>query len=352
MHTRVSNAPGHQPLEGQKPSARSSDQHEGASFKHPPWSGQALSPAELPAEASLVEREAARRGRLASTIILVFLLLWSGDCLYELADGNAAALPVFVIGLLILGLAFLLNWGGHVMMVGVLLVLAIYLGYLVPIVASHQRLDVIDLRIFALLVESVLVAAFLLPLFSIPLVTLSNILFLLLLFFGQPHTPAFAASLQSGLGIRALEQLIGLHLLVAVIAYTWVRSTERALARAERAELITELKQREVEHKRALGAGIEHLLETQVRAANGDLQVRATLHQQHVLWRLGASLNTLLARLQRAVQAERLLQRTEEEVTRLVEAIHEAKTGRRPIWPTPSGTPLDRVLQELPLNQP
>jgi hypothetical protein len=352
MNTKVSDAPGHQPLEGQKPSALWSAQQEYASFKRPPWSGQALSPAELPAEASLAEREAARRGRLASTIILVFLLLWSGDCLYELASGNAAALPAFVIGLLILGLAFLLNWRGHVTMVGVLLVLAIYLGYLFPIVAGHQTLDVIDLRIFALLVESVLVAAFLLPLFMIPLVTLVNILFLLLLFFGQPHTAAFAASIQSGQGIRSLEQLIGLHILVAVIAYTWVRGTERALARAERAELITAMKQHEVEQKRALEAGIEHLLDTQVRAANGDLQVRANLQQQHVLWRLGASLNTLLARLQRAVQAERLLQRTEEEAARLVEAIHDAKTGRRPTWPTPSGTPLDRVLHELPGNQP
>jgi hypothetical protein len=351
MHTKISDAPGQHPLEKQQPSALLSAQHEQASFKRAPSAGQASSSAELPAEVSLAERETARRGRLANTMILVFLLLWSGDCIYELASGNAAALPAFVIGLLILGLAFLLNWRGQVTAVGVLLVLAIYLGYVFPIVAGQQMLDVIDLRIFALLVESILVAAFLLPLFTIPLITLGNILCLLLLFFGQLHTLAFAASIQSGVGIRALEQLIGLHILVAVIAYTWVRSTERALARAERAELITALKQREVEQKRALEAGIEHLLETQVRAANGDLQVRANLQQQHVLWRLGASLNTLLARLQRAGQSERLLQRTEEEVTRLVEAIHDAKTGRRPRWPAPSGTPLDGVLRELPENQ-
>jgi hypothetical protein len=350
MNTRVPASP-KPPLEEQQPSAPLSDQHEQTtSEKRPGWQ-RLIMPVEPPTEASLAERETARRGRLANTIILVFLLLWSGDCLYELASGNAAALPAFVIGLLILGLAFLLNWRGQVTAVGVLLVLAIYLGYLFPIVAGQQMLDVIDLRIFALLVESILVAAFLLPLFTIPLVTLGNILFLLLLFFGQPHTLAFAASIQSGVGIRALEQLIGLHILVAVIAYTWVRSTERALARAEQAELITALKQREVEQKRVLEAGIEHLLETHIQAANGNLQVRAELGQQHVLWRVGSSLNLLLARLQRAAQAEQLLQRTDEETARLVEAIHEAKAGRRPIWPTPSGTPLDRVLRELPGNQ-
>jgi hypothetical protein len=244
MHTKVSDAPGQHPLEGQHPSALLSAQHEQASFKRAQGDGQAPFPAELPAGSSLVERETARRGHLANTMILVFLLLWSGDCLYEQALGNTAALPAFVIGLLILGLAFLLNWRGHVTLVGVLLVLAIYLGYVFPIVAGQQTLDVIDLRIFALLVESILVAAFLLPLFSIPLVTLVNVCFSLLLFFGQPHTLAFAATIQSGVGIRALEQMIGLHILVAVIAYAWVRSTERALARAERAELITALKQR------------------------------------------------------------------------------------------------------------
>jgi hypothetical protein len=308
-------------------------------------------PAKPPAEASLAERETARRGRLASTMILVFLLLWSGDCLYELARGNAAALPAFLIGLLILGFAFVLNWRGQVTMVGELLVLAIYLGYLFPIVVGHQVLDVIDLRTFALLVESILVAAFLLPLFTVPLVTLVNIYFLLVLFFVQPHTPAFTASIQSGVGIRALEQLIGLHILVAVIAATWVRSSARALARAERAELITAMKQREVEEKQVLEAGIQQLLDAHIQAANGNLQVRTDLGQQHILWRVGTSLNMLLARLQRAAQAELLLHRTEAEAAQLIEAIQDARGGRSPRWPMPSGTPLDGVLRELAGNQ-
>jgi hypothetical protein len=284
-------------------------------------------------------------------MILVFLLLWSGDCLYQLSRGEAAARPAFLIGLLILGLAFLINWRGHVTIVGVLLVVAIYVGYLFPIVVGHQVLDVIDLRTFALLVESILVAAFLLPLFAIPLVTLVNIYFLLVLFFVQPHTPAFTASVQSGVGIRALEQLIGLHILVAVIATAWVRSTARALERAERAELITAMKQREVEEKQVLEAGIQHLLDAQTQAVNGNLQVRTDLGQQHVLWRIGASLNMLLARLQRSAQAELVLHRTEVEAVQLIEAIQDARGGRQPRWPMPSGTPLDGVLHELASNQ-
>jgi hypothetical protein len=283
--------------------------------------------------------------------MLVFLLLWSGDCLYELASGNAAALPTLLVGLVLLGLVFLVNRSGHVIVVGVLLVVATYLGYLVPLLGSQAPLDTLDLRIFALLVETILVAAFLLPLFTIPLVTVGNVLLLLLLFFLQPHSHTLDAALHSGQGLRALEQIIGLHLLVGVVAFTWVRSTERALARADQAEVITALKEREIEQKHELEHEMDHLLETQVRAANGDLHVRATLKEQQTLWRLGASLNMLLARLQRAAQAEHLLQRTEAEAARLVEAIHQARTGGHPIWPRPSGTSLDQVLRELPGNR-
>jgi hypothetical protein len=350
MNTHVPGSPT-QYLGGQKPATFALDQHtEATSQRSALWQPPTI-PEEPPAEIGLAERETARRGRLASTMILVFLLLWSGDCLYELASGNAAALPAFLIGLLVLGFAFLLNWRGQVTMVGVLLVLAIYLGYIFPVLAGHQILDAIDLRILALLVESILVAAFLLPLFTIPLVTLVNIFFLLVLFFVQPHTPALTASIQSGVGIRALEQFIGLHILVAVIAATWVRSTARALARAERAELISAMKRREVEEKQVLEAGIQHLLNAHIQAANGNLHVRTDLGQQHVLWRVGASLNMLLARLQRAVQAEQVLQRTETEAMRLIEAIQDARGGRHPLWPVPSGTPLDGVLRELAGNQ-
>jgi len=59
----------------------------------------------------------------------------------------------------------------------------------------------------------------------------------------------------------------------------------------------------------------------------------------------------LLARLQRAAQAELLLHRTEAEAARLIEAIQDARGGRSPRWPVPSGTPLDGVLRELAGNQ-
>src|SRR5215469_8576639 len=124
MNTDV---PGFPPpyLGGQNPASRMPDQYEQAtSLRSTMWQPP-TTPAKPPAEPSLAERETARRGRLASTMILVFLLLWSGDCLYELARGNAAALPAFLIGLLILGIAFVLNFRGQVTMVGELLVLAI-----------------------------------------------------------------------------------------------------------------------------------------------------------------------------------------------------------------------------------
>jgi hypothetical protein len=71
------------------------------------------------------------------------------------------------------------------------------------------------------------------------------------------------------------------------------------------------------------------LLQTQVRAANGDLMARANLSQDNLLWQVGVSLNALLTRLQKAgrqaSRAEYENQQLREEVARLAEALREAR---------------------------
>jgi hypothetical protein len=66
-----------------------------------------------------------------------------------------------------------------------------------------------------------------------------------------------------------------------------------------------------------------------------------------LLWQIGSSLNTLIARLARLAQMDFLLRRTGQEAQRLAEAIRMMRAGRQPIWPTPSGTPLDEVIVAL-----
>lgn len=128
-----------------------------------------------------------------------------------------------------------------------------------------------------------------------------------------------------------VAQPIGLQIIVAVVTYLWVRSALRAIARADRAEEVAELQQREAERTHQLESGIQQLLRTQVRAANGDLTARANLSQDNILWQVGISLNFLLTRLQKAAweasRAENENQHLRWEVARLTEALRGVGAG-------------------------
>jgi hypothetical protein len=89
-----------------------------------------------------------------------------------------------------------------------------------------------------------------------------------------------------------------------------------------------------------------------VRVANGDFNARAPLNPDNVLFQIASSLNTLLNRLGRASQAEHVLQRTIAEVGRLRDSLLAARAGRQPLWPAPSGTPVDGLIEVLAMPTP
>src|SRR5262245_37128068 len=140
---------------------------------------------------------------------------------------------------------------------------------------------------------------------------------------------------------------IALQIIVATVAFLWVKGSDEAIRRADRTEELAALEQSFAEQRRQLELGVQQILETHVRAANGDYSARAPLSQDNLLWQVAASLNNLLSRLQRSGQADHLLRRTEEELRRLAGAIDDARQGRRPIWPAPSGTLADPIIMRI-----
>ena len=107
--------------------------------------------------------------------------------------------------------------------------------------------------------------------------------------------------------------------LVSLAAFLWVQETARAIARAERAEAIARLEHDLATHgriiteqKQQLEAEIQHIIDTHIRVANGDLSARVPFDETQVLWQLAGSLNTLLTRYQYAKHAEEEFQRTRE----------------------------------------
>ena len=311
------------------------------------WWYRLSAPPLVPANADLLTREQSRRARLASTILLVVILLQVANLLVAHFSENYRTLPILALSLAICAVAVALNRWGMAGLAGILVIAVIDLGCGLLLLATPNGLDVGDLPAYDILAESELVAVSLLPAVSVFPVAAGNCLFILLDLAFERHTPALGHLLASNGVYDALARPLGLQIVVAIIAYLWVRSALTASARADRAEEIAELRQREAERSCQLEAGIQQLLETQVRAANGDLTARAALNQDNVLWKVGVSLNLLLARLQQTGQADRELQRVRGEVMRLTEAVREAKAGRAPQWPWPSGTLLDPLVQEI-----
>ena len=304
------------------------------------WWYRLTSPPEVAADASLAERERVRRGRLSSTILFVMLVFLCISTAGSLIQPDHRVLfilvPSFVISIPVL----VLNRLGKVMTAGAVLVLGFELGYMFALVKTPGGLGVSDLARFDLLVESVLLAVSFLPARVVPWVALANCIFIWAAITYLPHTPDLNALLLTQ-PYTVIESPIALQVIVAFVTYLWVRSTNMAIERADRAEVIVSLQQTIAQQKQQLDEGIQQILQTHVQVANGNFQARAPLTRDNTLWQIAVSLNNLLARLQRLGDSERELQQTRyelqktkdalarsrQEAARLSEALHATRNG-------------------------
>jgi hypothetical protein len=230
---------------------------------------------------------------------------------------------------------------------------------------------------FDLMVQAECVAVSLFVPSSVFLVAIVNSIFFLLVLNATPITPDLALLLKTDAS-RIVSSPIILQIIVAIVTYLWVSSANNAIQRADRAEEIAALEQREIERqqreieeKQQLDLGIQQILQTHVEVANGNFSARAPLGKDNVLWQIAYSLNNLLARLQgysqmraqlQRAQAENYrlynalqdtssaqheLQRTREAAARLIEALKQSRNGRMPPLPAQTGTVIDSVVVQL-----
>ncbi len=296
------------------------------------------------------ERERSRHSRLLSWIILGLLVVDALLVPLGLSDQGTLIAIASVGGALLV--AIVLNRVGQVTFGGALLVSLICAADILSLVTYPGGLRVDELPTFDLLAVAVVVAASILPRGMAFIVAAINIALICLVFFQLPHSDALTQSVLDyggfpGGDISLLARPVGLQILIAVVAYLWVRGTDDAIRRADRAEELAALEHQLADQKRQLDIGIQELLATHIRAANGDFGARAPLRQENILWQIASSLNNLLARMQRTAQAEHRLVRTEEELRRIAGAIDEARAGRPPFWPMPAGTAADLILERI-----
>ncbi|MDQ2716042.1 MAG: hypothetical protein M3Z08_14135 [Chloroflexota bacterium] len=293
------------------------------------------------------EQEIIPRSQLASLLLLLTLIVSIAFIPAALTSDNLHVVPS-VIGLFVITcIGIALNKRGKVTYVGILLVVAVDAALVYTLLSyAHFVLPQNAVPIYDLFVLSDIVAVSLLPIRSIFFVSLFHSVFMCADIVLQPHTPDLQV-LVDQTAYNFMVRPLTIQIVVALITYLWVRTTIKAVQRANKAELIADLERTIAQQKRELDEGVQQLLYTLVRAANGDLQVRAPLAQEHALWQVDIALNTLLARLQRANVSEIELQRIRTELGRLIYMAREAKGKRTMLWFRGSGTELDPLMGEL-----
>jgi hypothetical protein len=309
-----------------------------------------ITPPPAPASASFDARERVRRGRLVGALLLAFTLIELAALVqFVVVDDDHPLMKItLVVTLALTVIVAALNRFGRVTLAGLLLVALANLPLAsIPATAIDGKFDVVDLGALYLAAGSVLVAASVLEPWSVFAVAAINCARMTLIIVGMPHSLAFDQLLASNNAQQAFAGPLLMQVVVALVAYFWARSVLSALKRADRAEEIAALERRELERTHELEQGVRELLAVHVLLANGDFQARAQPIHNPLLWQIGASLNTLIARFARLAQMDFLLRRTDQEARRLAESIRIARAGRQPIWPAPSGTPLDEVILAL-----
>lgn len=311
------------------------------------WWFRLTVPPEPPASADFATRDRARRGRLGGSLLLGLLAITILTVFIGL--GDPATLISALIGVGAVIVAIILNRSGFVNLAGLIMVALPALVIVLSILgAPNGELDLLYMPLFDLLAISIVIAASLLAPPAVLIVTLAAVGFTIADILLQPHVATMDALFQSSDGLLTLiARPVAFQIIVGSVGFLWARSTVQSIRRADRAEELAELERRELDRTHELEEGVRQLLAVHVHLANGDFNVRAPAIRNSLLWQIGSSLNNLVARLGRLAQADFVLRRTQEEANRVTEAIYMLNSGRQPIWPAPSNTPLDRLVDVL-----
>lgn len=278
---------------------------------------------EPPESANFIKREAARKVRMLSTILLFFLPM------LIIVLPTSFFIPIVAVRYAVIALTFaatsslLLNRVGQVVLAAIILALSFEVALTVVILLTNP-LDETVLQLYDLYTVVELFAVSLLPVRTVFLVAGCNSVFFWLDLSYQKHVAFLNPDLTAQF-LPIVSRPIVLQLIVAAVSFLWVSSTTKAIMRADRAEMVVKLEHALVDQKRELEEGITQILHTHVEVANGNLNARAPLNHDNVLWQIARALNVLLVRLQRASMGERELHRVEMAVTQCVDIMQRAE---------------------------
>lgn len=146
---------------------------------------------------------------------------------------------------------------------------------------------------------------------------------------------------------------VGLQIIIAGVAYLWVRSAIRAITRADRAEMVAKLEHTLAEErahfelaKHQLEQSIQQLVQTHADAMNGQMVAKIPYPPEaRVLWPLIGVINSLWVRLQHTHQTERDLLQLKQAIASYTTLLRQsALTPQQPLPAYQTRTELDTLI--------
>src|SRR5581483_5928049 len=268
------------------------------------WWYRLATPSLPPGTMGHVQRERMRRARIVSIMTVIFILFLLVLLVRAISDKSLMSMAVLLVETGICIMALSLNQRGFINLASIVVVALVYIEQIITVFGAPGGLIARSLPIldFSILPDILALAFF--SANSLFLIVCLNVALAWGLLLYGPRDTTLLQILHMAPD-QTFFYIVILQLLIAAVLYVWGRSVEIALTRADRAEEIAvfekydqERKQQELEQKRQLDAGIQQILQTHIAVANGDLNARAPLQQDHVLWQVAVALNNFIARHQ------------------------------------------------------
>jgi hypothetical protein len=310
--------------------------------------------------APLVQRELFRRARLVSLFIFLMQLFVFTSIPAIFSGTNPFLGPALLFAFAANVAAMICNRRGLVTIAGLLVVFNVEISMGTNIITTPHGLSLSAVPLFDILVIPLVLAASLLPTAFVFFFAVLNSFFAVTGILLLPHSPDLANALKtSAFGLVSLPVFI--QLLLAVIAFFWVRGANQAIARADRAEQIALLehevsqsRQELAEQNERLESAIQGIARALMQANQNNSYPRIPT-EGNVLWEIAGPVNNMIARFHRLRNTETEHQQYVKELNMLLSALRTAQiTHQAPRLPvnqskyalTPLYIEIDRLFRE------
>ncbi|GCE26727.1 hypothetical protein KDA_22110 [Dictyobacter alpinus] len=301
------------------------------------WLNLAAPPRNEQTMAGPLLREKMRKAELTAYFLFVVACFVVFDLILALVSSHFMSVIFVLIFALFLGLLTFLNRAGRTQVSAILLVSAMLLSIIFVIAFTPSTTSAIDLfPTYDFFVYPIALGSLFIPrkfIFPFTIVAIAFIVFNLL--FQHHGADIERVKGTSGVAIWLIRPAAVL-LVIAIVNWLGMRSIEKAILRADRAEeLVTAQNQvtiqaREIsQQKEQLESEITQILLVHREAANGNYAVRAPVRANDAIWQIGRSLNNLLARYEQFAHDQRELSAQQEDIEKVAIYIENIRRGQR-----------------------